>query len=112
MSGFEVAGIVLGSVPIAIDALNHYRSSVDYLKSERSRVRTYWRLTKTTYRQYGLIIALLLNLLPGAYPSAERMEKALNTSHEELREFRKSLASNMNMVAVAVRPHSLSTHVL
>jgi hypothetical protein len=48
MSGFEVAGILLGAIPLVISALEHYESALDpaiaFVKWQRELSTAIWKL--------------------------------------------------------------------
>ncbi|KAK4187491.1 hypothetical protein QBC35DRAFT_551987 [Podospora australis] len=65
------------------------------------KIANRWRLFREVYEKDGLTALLLLNLLPESFVALERIERVLQGSTEELLEYRQSITSNMNMVAVA-----------
>ncbi|KAK3990926.1 hypothetical protein QBC44DRAFT_224711, partial [Cladorrhinum sp. PSN332] len=71
MSGFEVAGVVLGSIPLVISALEHYSNGITILQ----RWRKYRRELDSLIRKLKLERAKLLNicekLLDGLVPLSQ-----------------------------------------
>ncbi|KAI1877379.1 hypothetical protein JX265_003387 [Neoarthrinium moseri] len=63
MSGFEIAGVVLGAIPLAISALEHYESTLDRLKAfkhygDRLEVARTELLMERTWYEMSLRIVL------------------------------------------------------
>ncbi|KAI1387220.1 uncharacterized protein F4822DRAFT_276805 [Hypoxylon trugodes] len=98
MSGLEIIGVVSAVIPFLISAggVNVSTSTLNWLYTKVTR-------THRIYRKDGLVAVLLLNLLPGASSAIDRIDKIISDTGTDARlsEFRQSLSSSMNMVAVA-----------
>ncbi|KAK7424458.1 hypothetical protein QQX98_000423 [Neonectria punicea] len=94
MSGIEIAGLILGALPLTISGVETLNSTLEWLKERRARITE-------VRRKDGLIPAIMVTLLPDASLAMERIEHVLSGTDAELAEFRQSHTSNMNMVAVA-----------
>lgn len=95
----EVAGIALGSVPVLLNRVPGGREAA------KDWVRRRKQIFKDTYREDGIIVVLLLAALPKSGVTLERIQRVLSGTTAagiELLQFRQSLSSNFNMVAVAV----------
>ena len=71
MSGFEVAGIVLGSIPLIISALEHYRSGTQMIvrwKNYRQMLRT---LALQLQTEHSILENTCETLLTGIVPSSQ-----------------------------------------
>ncbi len=95
ISATTLTGIVLGALPLV--------PGVQLLEV----FQTEWDRLRDMLRKDGLIALMLFYSLPGTYSAIERIESVLSGTNRELSEFRQSLSSNINMVAVAVRHPSI-----
>lgn len=55
MSGLEVAGLVLGAIPIVIWSLEHYKTTRDYWRRSRSKRLLIDRMIKALHEQRTLM---------------------------------------------------------
>jgi len=97
MSGFEVAGIVLGAIPLIISSLEHYQQTFDsYLRSVKK--------FKFRCEEYGVLPSVFLQLFfPSALDVMEKVEKYVIPGQDhEVIAFMKSYTSSFNMIGVAV----------
>lgn len=74
MSGFEVAGIILGSIPLVISALEHYSDGVRTLK----RWRSYDRELKSLIRSLNTEMVKFQNVCDARNCSPSRFEEMLS----------------------------------
>jgi hypothetical protein len=97
MSGFEVAGIVLGAIPLIIGSTEHrHQTFASYLRSVNK--------FKSRCKEYGVFSSVFLQLFfPSALYVMEKVEKyvILGQDHEAIA-FMKSYTSSFNMIGVAV----------
>lgn len=68
MSGFEIAGVVLGSIPLVISALEHYMDGVNTIQSFRSYKRVLRRLILTLQTEHVGLQNVCEKLLVGIAP--------------------------------------------
>lgn len=91
MSGIELAGLILGSVPVLLTAGFVSRDVEKKLKKYHQ-----------VYTKDGIIPVLLLGLLPDASATLDRLESALSKADTDFLSVRALLVSNLNMISVAV----------
>jgi hypothetical protein len=96
MSGFEIAGLALGAIPAILGGPT--ASSLAAFAWILKR----WNLIRNVYQRDGILTVLLFGVLPDSSVTLGRIDKALAGTVTGLLEFRQSLSSNMNMVAIAV----------
>jgi len=104
MSGFEVASLVLGAIPLLISALEHYRNGLKFLSAfevegPRSSARR-----QNLRDEYGRIVTwLLLFTYPNALDVMERIEKnVLGAEDGDAITFKITFSASLNMIAAAV----------
>ena len=104
MSGFEVAGLVLGAIPLLRLALEHCRNRLKFfsafeVESLRSSARR-----KNMRDEYGRIVTwLLLFTYPNALDVVERIEKnVLGAEDKNAIAFKITFSSSLNTIAAAV----------
>ena len=71
MSGFEVAGIVLGSIPLLISALEHYDSGLSTIQRWRKHHRELQSLVRNLQTEEVKLQNICEKLLVGAVPASE-----------------------------------------
>ena len=104
MSGFEVASLVLGAIPLLISALEHYRNGLKFLgafevEGPRSSARR-----QNLRDEYGRIVTwLLLFTYPNALGVMERIEKnVLGAEDNNAIIFKTSFSSSLDTIDFAV----------
>lgn len=108
MSGFEVAGIVLGSLPLLISAIEHYESNLD-------RIRAFWKwedelakAIRELWIQHSSYELTLRNLLRDV-ANLEEIDEMMGDFRHELWSSQ-ALADNLKMklhVAYGVYVHTI-----
>lgn len=83
MSGFEVAGIVLGSIPIVVSALQCYMNGLGTLQSFRSYKRILKRLILTLKTEHVNLQNICEKLLTGIAPQT-RIEEMIRDPFGDL----------------------------
>jgi len=103
MSGFEVAGLVLGVIPLLTSALEHYRNVNSLTTFEAEGPRSCAR-RQNPRDEYGRIIAWLLFITyPNALDAIERIEKnILGAEDKNATIFQNSFSSSLKKIVVAV----------
>ena len=104
MNGFEVASLVLGTIPLLRSALEHCRDRLKFLsafevESSRSSARR-----QNLRDEYGRIVTwLLLFTYPNALDVMERIEKkVLGAEDGDAITFKITFSASLNMIAAAV----------
>jgi hypothetical protein len=96
MSGLEVVGLALGVLPVIFGEPDGSRAA------SLAWITNRWKVIRNIYRKDGILAVLLFIVLPDSSITMERIGKVLTGTDAELLEFRQSLSSNMNMVAITV----------
>ena len=104
MSGFEVASLVLGAIPLLISALEHYRNGLKFLGAFEVEGPRSSALRQNLRDEYGRIVTwLLLFTYPNALDVMEQIEKnVLGAEDKNAIAFKITFSSSLNTVAAAV----------
>lgn len=86
MSGFEVAGIVLGSIPIVISALEYYMKSLSKLQDFRGYRRILERLIMSLQTDHVRLQTVYEKLLNGIAPQIHIEEMIRNPFSDRWKE--------------------------
>ncbi|PNP79395.1 hypothetical protein FNYG_07230 [Fusarium nygamai] len=104
MSGFEIAGIVLGSIPLLISAIEHYSDSLDrattffkWKDGLNSALREFWY-------QHSSFELTLRNILKDVASPSE-IEEMIGDPHHELWKSRDLSQALQEMLKFAYRPY-------
>ncbi|KAF4440844.1 hypothetical protein FACUT_3162 [Fusarium acutatum] len=104
MSGFEIAGIVLGSIPLLISAIEYYSDSLDrataffkWKDGLNSALREFWY-------QHSSFELTLRNILKDVASPSE-IEEMIGDSHHELWKSRDLSQALQEMLKFAYRPY-------
>lgn len=102
MTDFEVAGLVLGAIPLLRSALEHYRNRLKFLSAfEVERPRSSAR-RQNLHDEYGRIVTWLLFTCPNAVDVMERIEKnVLGAEDKNAITFKITFSSSLNTIAAA-----------
>jgi len=101
MTGFEVAGLALGAIPLLISTLGHYRKFLSAFEVERPRSSAG---RQNLCDEYGRRVTwLLLFTCPNALDVMERIEKnVLGAEDKNAITFKITFSSSLNTIAAAV----------
>jgi len=69
MSGIEIIGIVLGTIPLVISALEHYQDTRQVVSTWRRHVRVTQSLMRNLQTEHGKLYNTCETLLGGIVPS-------------------------------------------
>jgi hypothetical protein len=102
MEGFRIARVILTIVPAAIDLISHGRRGLGLYET----LDVWWRARKDRMsrlsRRYGPILTTMANMIPEVLDIVGGIDKVLTGTDDDAKEFKQSLSSNLNMIAVAV----------
>jgi hypothetical protein len=97
MSGLEIVGAVLGTVPLLISGLSHFADTYGFVKLG-------FRSFLSRCREYGIFLAIVLQVIfPDALRVMAKVEQyVILGQDQEAIAFMKSYTSSFNMIGVAV----------